>query len=135
MSDLKAGTKAGIFSAKRSYVYVDVPEWGGVFCVQSMTGDERDEFEQGLSDRKGRTTLKSFRAKLVAASLVESEENPVLLITNGYETTELGKGPVAPLQKIYNVATALNGMSDEDVASLTVDFKRDGASAGSSTSV
>jgi hypothetical protein len=121
MSELKAGTKAGIFAAKRSYVHVSVPEWGGVFRIQSMTGDERDEFEQSLSDRKGRTTLKSFRAKLVAASLVDEDGN--LLITNGYETAELGKGPVAPLQRVYNAATALNGMSDEDVESLTVDFR------------
>lgn len=133
MSEQKLGTKDGIFAAKRSYVYVDVPEWGGLFRIQSMTGDERDEFEASLSDRKGRTTLKSFRAKLVGASLVDEDGKP--LLSNSYEIAKLGEGPVAPLQKIYNAATALNGMSDEDVASLTVDFKKDADLGVSSTSV
>jgi hypothetical protein len=126
------GTKEGIFGAKRSYADVEVPEWGGIFRIQSMTGDERDDFEASFADKKGRTTMKSFRAKLVAASLVDDDGNK--LFTNSYEISELGKSPVSGLQKVYNAATALNGMSDDDVASLTVDFKRGAVPAESSTS-
>lgn len=133
MSEQKLGTKDGIFGAKRSYVYIDVPDWGGVFRIQSMTGDERDEFEASLSDRKGRTTLKSFRAKLVGASLVDEDGHK--LLANSYEIAKLGEGPVAPLQQVYTAACALNGMSDDDVQSLTVDFRRDDDLAETSTSV
>lgn len=110
----------------RIFKVVDVPEWGGKVRVRSLTGKERDEFEAGLSETRGSKTksnFKNFRAKMVAICAVDAEGE--LLFPHRYQVDKLGEKSVAALQRVFNVCQALNGMSDEDVDSLTEDFGPD----------
>ncbi len=53
---------------------VEVAEWGGWVRVQGLTGAQRDAFEAGLSQRKGKrvtTSMENIRARLVAARAVD----------------------------------------------------------------
>lgn len=134
MSEKKLLSAKDILDADiRQYKYVEVPEWGGVVRVQSLTGKERDEFEAGLSETRGTKTksnYKNFRAKMVALCAVDEEGK--ILFTNKFQIDALGDRSVAALQRVFNVCQALNRMTDEDVDSLTTDFKQEAAEASTS---
>src|SRR3972149_10065229 len=53
---------------------VDVPEWGGVVLVRTLTGEQRDAYEASIVRQNGRHTqfnLVNLRAKLVALCVVD----------------------------------------------------------------
>jgi hypothetical protein len=109
---------------------VDVPEWGGVVLVRGMTGTERDAFEARVVETHGKTTrvnLVNFRAKFVASVCVDDAGQP--LFTEA-DIAALGKKSAAALQRVFNVAQRLSGLSDEDVDEL-VKKSENGQSADS----
>lgn len=122
MSNLITSVDAILATAEREYAYVEVEEWGGTVRIRSLTGKERDKFESGLSTAKGKPNLDNFRARFVAEVLVDEKGD--LLFTNSYQVEKLGDKSVTALQKVYDAATSLNGMSDDDIKTLTVDFEK-----------
>jgi hypothetical protein len=105
---------------------VNVPEWGGDVYVKSLTGSERDAFEGSLlsTDAKGKNkvTYTNIRAKLVAKTVCD--ENGVRLFTDD-DIKDLSKKSAAALQRVFEVAQRLSGLSDEDVKELTGELKND----------
>lgn len=98
---------------------VSVPEWGGTIKIRTMTAKERDSFEAGLvrGDGKARKTdFTNFRAKLVALTAVDEGGNR--LFTDA-EADQLGEKAAAPMQRAFEVAQRLNGLSQADVDELT----------------
>jgi hypothetical protein len=94
---------------------VEVPEWGGVARIKSMTGAERDVFEDTLFTGSGtarKQDLKNFRAKLVAATIVD--EAGVCLFTMD-EVQALSQKSAAALTRCAEVAQRINGMSQAAV--------------------
>ena len=129
-------TKAAILAADDlTTIDVDVPEWGGAVRIKSMTGAERDGFEDSLfvdvSDGKGGTkrvqNLKHLRAKLVAASLVDEDGTPVFTMD---EVASLAKKSAAALNRCFEAAQKLNGMGQP----AEVEAKNDSPSAPSAAS-
>lgn len=100
-------------------VEVAVPEWGGCVLVKAMTGLERDELEASVVSRRGKqvdVNLVNLRAKMVAKCVVDEAGNRVF----GEEDVKaLGKKSAGALQRVFEVAQRLAGMSDEDVEELT----------------
>ena len=98
---------------------VTVPEWGGgTIIVRGLTGEERDEFEASCIRGKGRKTevnWRNARAKLVVRScylpdgsrLFEEEDAP-----------KLGKKGAAALNRVYEVAARLSGLTEDDLEEL-----------------
>lgn len=104
----------------RQFETVEVPEWGGAVRVRGLTGRERDQFEEsilGTRDKKGnsRLQLKNTRARLVAMAVVD--ENGQRLF-NRSDINKLGKKSSVALNRIYEVALRLSGISEEDQAEL-----------------
>lgn len=117
----------------RTYEIVDVPEWGGQVRLRSLTGKERDHFEASLQEKRGssvKQNIENFRARLVALCVVDEEGK--LLFTNKQQVLLLGNKSVAALQRVFNKANEMNGISEGDVEELTEDF--DEAPDESSTS-
>jgi len=46
---------------------VEVPEWGGSVCIKTLSGTERDAFEEGYSEQK----MKNFRARFLVLTLCD----------------------------------------------------------------
>lgn len=116
----------------RSYQVVKCQEWGGNVRVQSLSGAERDQFEESILGQKQKdgsreVVTKNLRAKLVAMSAVDKAGN---LLFNMDDVMVLGEKNAAPLDRIFAVAQKLSGISKDDVEELT---KNSGAgqSAGS----
>jgi hypothetical protein len=102
---------------------VEVPEWGGSVLVRAMNGAERDQYEKSVLVRKGKNTevnLVNARAKLVALTVVD--EAGKRLFTDG-DVAALGQKSAAALNRIFNVATRLSGITEEDVEELTEELK------------
>jgi len=97
---------------------VPVPEWGGTVRVRGLSGHERDAFEAGIVQPSGRTiryTLENLRARLVALSVVD--ESGARLFSAA-DVVALGRKSAAALERVYNVAQRLAGLSNQDVEEL-----------------
>jgi len=95
---------------------VEVPEWGGVVNVRSMTGYERDQFETSLTNGKDKSVnLKNIRARLVCLTVVD--DNGERLFTDA-DVDALGRKSAAALDRVFAEAQILNGLRDKDVEEL-----------------
>lgn len=98
---------------------IPVPEWGGSVLVRGMTGAERDAFEASIVQLKGgnksSVDMRNIRAKLVAMSLVD--ESGERLFSQA-DVELLGKKSAAALQRIFEAAQKLSGLTTADVEEL-----------------
>lgn len=111
---------------------VSVPEWGGEVMVRSLTGAERDYFESSivsLDGKKTKTDLSNVRAKLVVVSCVD--ENGDSLFT-AEDVEALGEKSASALQRVFEVAQHLSGLTAADVEELAKNSVP-GLSAGSTS--
>jgi hypothetical protein len=102
---------------------VVVPEWGCTVYVRTLTGTERDSYEQQLIvNRKVRgrtvrdTDLTNARAKLLVLTLCDDVGVPIF---KEEDAVALGEKNAAILDRIYAVAAELNGFTDKDIEELT----------------
>lgn len=98
---------------------VPVPEWGGVVRVKGLTGKERDALEFSMIQGKGKkasVNLANLRAKLVSQACVDEAGNRIF---SDDDVAALGNKSAAALQRIFDVAQRLSGLSDDDVEELT----------------
>ena len=97
---------------------VDVPEWGGAVLVRGLTGRERDAYESSIVHPNGRVmkyTLTNMRARLVALSVID-EAGARLFSDSDIEM--LGRKSAAALQRVFEVAQRLSGLSEQDMDEL-----------------
>jgi len=98
---------------------VHVPEWGGDVYVKGLDGTERDLFEASFVENRGkgntRIKLENIRAKLVA--LTACDENGERLFASK-DAEALGKKSAAALQRVFEVAQRLSGLTPDDVEEL-----------------
>ncbi len=97
---------------------VDLPEIGGHVFVRGMSGVERDAWERSLVVGKGRRrdyNLDNVRARLAARTICD--ENGVRSFGDD-DAEMLGKIRVDCLNRIFEVAQRLSGVSDDDVEEL-----------------
>ena len=111
---------------------VDVPEWGGTVRLKSLTGTERDRFEASVVQGQGRNTtvnMQNLRAKLVALSAIDEQGNPLF---TEEDVKWLGGKSAKALNRLFNAAQSLSGLSESDVKELTANFS-DARSDGSTS--
>jgi hypothetical protein len=94
---------------------VEVMEWGGSVNVHTMTGTERDIFEQGMVEKKGKANLENIRARLCSMTIVDDNGNRLF---NDDDVVELGKKSAAALDRVFSIARKLNGFGDKDIEEL-----------------
>lgn len=120
-------SKAQIFEADdKKTIEVSVPEWGGEVLIKTLSGKERDDFEASTVKGKGanqQANFENFRARFVAQCVVD--ENGVRLFASSHDVRFLGTKSVKALQRVFNAAQELNGMSQEDVDELTEGFEKE----------
>lgn len=100
-------------------VEIDAPGWPKVVWVRTMTGTERDAYEEGQISRNGkdvRLNLQNFRAKLLCMTLVQEDGTRIF---NDVDAAALGKKSSLVLDKLYAAACKANGLGAKDVEELT----------------
>jgi hypothetical protein len=112
---------------------VEVPEWGGTVRVRALSGRERDAYEAGIVQVRGdgsrNVTLENIRSRLVSLTVVD--ESGERIFSDG-DVKALGEKSAAALERVFDVARKLSGLSEDDVEELAGDF--DDAPKGDSTS-
>ena len=101
---------------------VEVPEWGGTVRLKSLTGAERDRFEAGVVQGQGKSAtvnMQNLRAKLVAQSVIGEDGKP--LFTEA-DANWLGEKSAKALNRLFNAAQQLSGLSESDVKELAGNF-------------
>lgn len=109
---------------------VNIPEWGGSVMVYGMTGSQRDEFEASIVEMKGGTQtmhLEGIRAKLCSLTIRDEDGRRMF---DSDEVDELGAKSAQALQRIFEVAQRLSGLTPADVEGLAKNLES-GANAGS----
>ena len=97
---------------------VDVPEWGVTVYVRTLSGAQRDEFEQGLQDSKSEGAgidIRGLKARLAVLATVDDDGEAVF--QPGDEEALQNKS-AAPLDRLYQAASRLSGLSPEDAEEL-----------------
>lgn len=97
---------------------VAVPEWGGDVLVRGLTGAQRDAWESSLTVRKGKImvpNMTNFRARLVVMCVVDETGKPVF---HQGDVDQLAGKSGAALDRLYDVAARLSGITEGDVEDL-----------------
>lgn len=98
---------------------IDVPEWGGRVLVRALSGAERDRFESSvvLTNKRGdrEVNLRNMRAKLVVLSCVDANGHRIF---QDSDVAAIGEKNAAALQRVYDVAAKLSGVSKDDADEL-----------------
>lgn len=108
----------------RTYRDVEINEWGGTVRLRSMSGAQRDKFESDTveyKNGKAKENFENLRARLVALCAVDEDDR--LLFPNAIDVKALGNKAAGPLNKLWEEARKLNGMSSDDVEELVEDFE------------
>jgi hypothetical protein len=101
----------------RSYQDVSCPEWGGKVRIQSLTGAERDAFEESILGAKNKdgtreVSTQNLRAKLVALAAVDKDGKAMF---SKDDVLVLGQKNAAALDRLFMVAQKLSGISKDDL--------------------
>lgn len=109
---------------------VHVPEWGTWIRVKGLTARERDDWEDSCLTGKGKNqqvNMRNARARMVVRAAVDEQGNRLF---QNHDTDSLGEKSGAAVDRIYDVAARLAGVSDRDMDDLTGNSET-GPSAGS----
>jgi hypothetical protein len=124
-------TRESILAAEDVQVEdVDVPEWGGVVRVRGLTGMQRDAFESEIVVQNGKNTERNthnLRARLIALAVVD--EAGARMFTH-HDVDALGAKSARALDRVFEAASRLSGLSAGDVDELAENFV-EGQSDGS----
>ena len=98
---------------------VNVPEWGGTVRVKTMTALEKDKWEISCLTDDKKSNLEAMRAKLAAHTIVD--ESGQRLFTE-FDVEKLAAKSAKAIERIYNIAQKLNGISDKDLKDMEKNF-------------
>lgn len=89
---------------------VEIPEWGGSFIVQEMTGTQRDNFETymlSLQSDESSSNHKGIRTAIIINTVVDQSGKPLF---SDLDAADISKKSAAILDKIAGVGLKLSGM-------------------------
>lgn len=104
---------------------VDVPEWGGRVYVRTMTGEERDAFEDKVLEiRDPKTGIpKSIKGlKTLLVSLTACDKEGKRLFAGDGDAKKLAQKSGAAIERIFEVAQRLSHITDEAIQELASDL-------------
>ena len=121
--DAAALTRTAVLDAADTPIMpLDVPEWGGRLYLRTMTGTERDAWETELVQAAAGTDQAARIPNLrrVALSLLVRtmcDHNGRCLFSEA-DIPEINKKSASVIDKVFEVAQHLNGLTEDDVEGL-----------------
>lgn len=115
---------------------VDVPEWEGRVYVRTLTGGERDAFEDDIIQRRDKKTgipKSVVGLKILLVSLSACDKDGKRLFAGDGDEKKLAQKSAAAIERIFEVAQRLSRVTDEAVEELVSDLA-DGPSESSGSS-
>lgn len=95
----------------------EVTEWGLTFWLRTLTGEERDKFEQRMHDMRkdDRISVIGMKAYLIILCAVDDGGESIFAPTD-LQALQLKSGAV--LDRLWQIAQKLNHLLPEDVKAL-----------------
>jgi hypothetical protein len=120
-------SKAKILAAKDVKVSeaIPVPEWGGDVYCRTLSGTERDAFEDSYSDKK----MKQFRCRFLVLALCDESGDRLFADT---DVNELGTKSSVVINRLFESSWKHNAFTIEAVESLG-EGSPEGQSGGSTS--
>jgi len=105
--------KAAILAARDTKLSnaISVPEWGGEVYIKTLSGTERDAFEDAYAENK----MQAFRCRFLVLTL--SDDKGQRLFEDA-DVTELGKKSSVVINRLFEAAWKHNAFTNEAVESL-----------------
>jgi len=110
--------RAGILAASDNVIEaVHVSEWGGVVHIRTISGADREAYENAvtLAQKGGRLDARGLRGKLLVRCICD--EAGELLFTEN-DIAALAKKSARAIECLFDAAQHLNGLTEEDVEGL-----------------
>jgi len=105
---------------------VPVPEWGDDVYIKTLSGTERDQFEDAYSSEK----MKNFRSRFLVLTLCD--EHGTRLFTDA-EVDQIGSKRADIINRLFDRAWALNAFREADVEALGNDLPSGQSDASTSS--
>ena len=120
-------SKAAILKANDTKLSaaIPVPEWGGDVYVKTLSGTERDSFEEAYAESK----MKQFRARFLVLTLCDESGERLF---DDSDVEELGKKSSVVINRLFEASWGHNAFTNEAVESLGEDSP-EGQSGGSTS--
>jgi hypothetical protein len=120
-------SRDAILGAKDTIIeFCPTPEWPCDVYVKSLNGSQRDSFEASLvkTNGKGRRSVSynDVRAKLVVKTACDKDGK---LLFSDRDIDQLTLKSASALQRVFEVAQRLSGITESDVQELTDELKND----------
>jgi len=109
---------------------VPCPEWGGVVYVRNVSGQERNQFEQESTRRKGKSrdvNMKDLMERVAVLACCNARREPLF---TGNDVCWLREKNAAPLARITSAAFRLGGWTEEDIEDLVGNSRSGPSSSG-----
>ena len=90
---------------------VHVKEWGGDVHIKTISGLDRDRFEDGYSEQK----MKNFRSRFLVLTLCDEKGDRLFTDT---EVEELGKKSSLVINRLFDKSWGLNAFTNEAIEEL-----------------
>ncbi len=104
---------------------VHIPEWKGSVFVRGLTAGQRDKWENLSVTVKGKSrevTTNHLRARLAVMATVDGDGK---LLFGESDIPQLGRKSSRAIDRIYDVAARLSGISDDDLEDIAKNFASD----------
>jgi hypothetical protein len=105
----------------RRYEDLYVPEWNLTVCIRSLTGEERERWQEGNRDmsdpRNPKIVTKDFEVRLVLVSMVDPETKERVFMDGDVAFLRAKNG--AAINRCFTVAQRLSGIGEKEVEELT----------------
>jgi hypothetical protein len=94
------------------YQEVEVPEWGGIVRLRSLTGDGREAYEvlaiqRSRGPKESDMDITGLRARLLSLTIV-SDENE--LVFAEADVAALNKKSADVINRLFEIAATMNGL-------------------------
>jgi hypothetical protein len=109
-----------------------IEQWGTFVRVRGLSAAERDAYEMGLIEGRGKNVAvnrRNVRAKLVVRACIAEDGSALFDLS---QVDKLGQKSGAAIDKLYDVAARLSGISDADAEELGKPSERDPSGDSSS---
>lgn len=96
---------------------VDIPEWKGCVYVKTMTGAERDAFEQRVHDQKAnnKINITGIRSLLLALTICDDAGKNLF---SKDEVDKLDKKSAKVISNIFEISQRMNGIGEQEIDEL-----------------